>query len=186
MSHEPTEREVIKAQVNRAEVVEHIAQAIPEDGTTQVLPGLYFNCVSIPTQPHSGVSEPTFCVIAQGSKEVLLGDNRYRYDPAHYLLPTVELPTISQVIDVSKEQPYLSLRLKLDPNLVSSVIIEAGQPSSRNQANVRAIDVSPLDANLLDAVVRLVRLLDAPCGSSDSRTTDYTGNYLPTFGGGTE
>jgi AraC-like DNA-binding protein len=101
-------------------------------------------------------------VIAQGSKEVLLGDSRYRYDPAHYCLATVELPVVSQVIEASAERPYLSLRLDLDPALVGAVMVEAGHLSLRNGGDVRAIDVSPLDARLLDAVVRLVRLVDSP------------------------
>jgi AraC-like DNA-binding protein len=101
-------------------------------------------------------------VIAQGSKEVLLGTDRYQYDPMHYLLATVELPITSQILEASKEQPYLSLRLDLDPILVGSVMVEAGHPSSHSRAGVKAIDVSLLDADLLDAVVRLVRLLDAP------------------------
>ncbi len=54
------------------------------------------------------------------------------------------------------------LRLELDPALVGSVMVEAGHLSSRNRGDVRAMDVSPLDANLLDAAVRLVRLLDSP------------------------
>jgi len=101
-------------------------------------------------------------VIAQGSKEVLLGDSRYRYDPSHYLLATVELPRVSQVLEASKERPYLSLRLELAPTLVSSVMVEAGHAEPRDHADVRAIDVSPLDGHLLDAFVRLVRLLDSP------------------------
>jgi AraC-like DNA-binding protein len=109
-----------------------------------------------------GVSDPAFCVIAQGSKEVLLGDNRYRYDPSHYLIATVELPTVSHVLEASTERPYLSLRLELDPTLVNSVMVEAGHSAPPGQADVRAIDVSPLDAGLLDAVVRLVRLLESP------------------------
>jgi AraC-like DNA-binding protein len=112
--------------------------------------------------PVHSVVEPSVCVIAQGSKEVLLGDSRYRYDPSQYLLATVELPRVSQVLEASKERPYLSLRLELAPTLVGSVMVEADHPSPRDQADVRAIDVSPLDVNLLDAFVRLVRLLDSP------------------------
>jgi AraC-like DNA-binding protein len=87
---------------------------------------------------------------------------RYRYDPLHYLLATIELPSVSQVVEASKERPYLSLRLELPPTLVSSVLLEAEYTSPSKQADARAIDVSLLDGNLLDAAVRLVRLLDAP------------------------
>jgi AraC-like DNA-binding protein len=80
----------------------------------------------------------------------------------HYLLATVELPITSQILEASKEQPFLSLRLDLDPTLVGSVMVEAGYPSLQSRANVKAIDVSPLGTNLLDAMVRLVKLLDSP------------------------
>jgi AraC-like DNA-binding protein len=146
----------------REELAERIARALPEDGAVEPLKGLHLNRSSTPTGPLYGVSKPSFCVIAQGSKEVLLGDSRYRYDPAHYLLATVELPVVGQVIEASAEQPYLSLRLELDPALVGSVMVEAGHLSARSQGDVRALDVSPLDAELLDATVRLLRLLGSP------------------------
>jgi AraC-like DNA-binding protein len=101
-------------------------------------------------------------VIAQGSKQVLLGESRYRYDPFHYLLTTIDLPYAGQILEASKARPYLSLRLELAPTIVSSVMVEAGHAQPRDQANVRAISVSLLDGKLLDAVVRLTRLLDAP------------------------
>ncbi|MEP0891380.1 AraC family transcriptional regulator [Leptolyngbya sp. NM2-A1] len=108
------------------------------------------------------VSIPAFCVIAQGSKEVLLGSDRYQYDPMHYLLGTVELPIASRILEATQEKPYLGLRLDLDSTLVGSAMVEAGYPSSQRGASVKAIAVSSLNANLLDAVVRLVRLIDSP------------------------
>ncbi|HEY9906611.1 MAG TPA: AraC family transcriptional regulator [Thermosynechococcaceae cyanobacterium] len=155
-------READRAQANRNELAERIAEAIRQDGTIEPLKGLHFNRSSSPSECIHSVSVPAFCVIAQGSKEVLLGSNHYQYDPMHYLLATVELPITSQILEASPEKPYLSLRLDLDSTLASSVMVEAGYPSSRNGADVKAIDVSPLDANLLDAIVRLVRLLDSP------------------------
>ncbi|HEY9608762.1 AraC family transcriptional regulator [Allocoleopsis sp.] len=162
MNDPQAKREADRAQANRDELTEWIAQAILHDGTIEPLKGLHFNRASSPSECLHSVSIPAFCAIAQGSKEVLLGSDRYQYDPMHYLLATVELPIVSQILEASKAQPYLSLRLDLDPTLVGSVMVEAGYPSSRSRADVKAIDVSPLDANLLDAVVRLVRLLDSP------------------------
>ena len=155
-------READRAQANRAELTERIAQVIRQDGTIEPLKGVHFNRSSSPSECIYSLSVPAFCVIAQGSKEVLLGSDRYQYDPMHYLLATVELPVTSQILEASKVQPYLSLRLDLDPTLVGSVMVEAGHPLSRSRAEVKAIDVSPLDAKLLDAAVRLVRLLDSP------------------------
>jgi AraC-like DNA-binding protein len=155
-------REVDRAQANREELVERLARAIHADGTVNPLPGLQFRRASAPTELGPGVAHPSFCVVAQGSKEVLLGDRRYRYDPAQYLIATIELPVASRIIEASPEHPYLGVILALDPTLVGSVLVGAGQLMPRGRADVRAIDVSPLDVGLLDAVVRLVRLLDAP------------------------
>ncbi|MEH2076662.1 MAG: AraC family transcriptional regulator [Nostoc sp.] len=92
MNDPQTKRKVDRAQANRDELTERIAQAIHHDGTIEPLKGLHFNRASSPSECVHSVSIPAFCAIAQGSKEVLLGSDRYQYDPAHYLLAMVELP----------------------------------------------------------------------------------------------
>jgi AraC-like DNA-binding protein len=144
-------------------LLERIARAVPNDGRAEPLKGLGLLRESSTEELVHSVSVPAFCVIAQGSKQVIVGDDSYQYDPMHYLLVTAELPIATYVLQASEEQPYLSLVLRLDPTLVGSAMVEAGHvPPPRNQADVRAMSVSPLDAGLLDAVVRLVRLLDTP------------------------
>ncbi|MBD2108714.1 AraC family transcriptional regulator [Nodosilinea sp. FACHB-13] len=155
-------REVARSQADREELTERIAGAIAHDGVIEPLKGLFFYRTSFPSKCLHSVSIPSFCVIAQGSKEVLLGSDRYQYDPMHYLLGTVELPIASRILEATQEKPYLGLRLDLDPTLVGSVMVEAGYPSAQRGVSVKAIDVSPLDTDLLDATVRLVRLLDSP------------------------
>jgi AraC-like DNA-binding protein len=162
MTRRQSEHEVQRAHASREELVARIARAVRDDGTATPLDGLLLRRASSPTELGHGVSYPALCVIAQGSKEILLGDRRYRYDPAHYLIVTAALPIASRITEASEERPYLSLVLKLDPALVGSVMVEAGRPASRGQSAVTAIAVSPLDESLLDAVVRLVRLLDSP------------------------
>ena len=148
---------------NRDELVRRIARAVREDGRVRPLKGLMLHRESSPAEcaQHS-ISSAAFCVIAQGSKDVFLGDDRYHYDPMHYLLATAELPVASHITEATPERPFLSLCIKLDPALVSSVMVEAKYTSSHKRANVRAMNVSALDAGLLDAIVRLVRLLDTP------------------------
>ena len=160
---EAEQREELQAKLNREELAERIARAVPEDGDREPIRGVHLVRVSRTTEPVHGVAYPSFCVIAQGTKEIHLGEERYHYDPYHYLLATVELPILIQQVRGSPDQPYLSLRLDLDAAIVASVMIEAGMPSPRRETgSVRAIDVSSLDASLLDATVRLVRLVDAP------------------------
>jgi AraC-like DNA-binding protein len=162
MNRPHSESEAHTAQANCEELVERIARAIREEGTAVPLEGLMLRRASSPTELGHGVSYPALCVIAQGSKEVLLGDERYCYDANRYLITTAALPIASRVTGASEERPYLGVVLRLDPALVGSVMVEAGQPAPREHAAVRAFDVSPLDAGLLDAVVRLLRLLDSP------------------------
>jgi AraC-like DNA-binding protein len=151
-----------RVQARRDELVERLTRAVPRDGRDEPLKGLHLRRESSPVECAPTISDPVFCVIAQGSKEILLGDERYQYDPLHYLLVTAELPIVSQIVEASRERPFLSLYVRLNPSLVSAVMVEAGHISSPSRANVRAINVSALDASLLDAVVRLVRLLDTP------------------------
>lgn len=162
INNQQAKRDADKTEANRDELTERIAQAIHHEGTIEPLKGLHFNRSSLPSELCHSISIPAFCVIAQGSKEILLGNDCYHYDPMHYLLATVELPIVSQILAASKVRPYLSLRLDLDPTLVGSVMVEAGYSSLRSNINVKAIEVNPLCLNLLDAVVRLVRLLDSP------------------------
>ena len=162
MIHPQSEREVRMAQASREELVERVARAVGEDGAVEAPGGLRLLRQSSPTPKDHGVSSPAFCVIAQGSKEVLLGDDCYRYDADHYLITAAALPTVTRVTEASEERPYLGVVLGLDPALVGSVMVEASLPAPREHAGVRAFDVSPLDAGLLDAVVRLVGLLDSP------------------------
>lgn len=165
--HAMVERENQRMQANCEELAGRIAQALPADGHAEPLPGVHLFRATSSLIPVHSVVKPSFCVIAQGSKEVLLGDSRYQYDTAHYLITTLEMPRVSKVLEASPERPYLSFLLELTPALVSSVMIEAGVSAPPRLSDpvtnhARAIDVSQLDVNLQDAVLRLVRLLDAP------------------------
>ena len=153
-----SEREAHRAQTNREELVERLMRILPKDGAAEPLEGLLFSRASAPTGLGHSVFFPAFCVIAQGRKEILLGDNRYWDHPAHYLIATAELPIASRITEASPERPYLNVILKLDSRLVSSVMVEADHGAPHSQSLLTAIDVSPLDASLLDAVLRLVRV----------------------------
>ncbi len=162
INHQQAEREVQWMQANREELVERIGRTMRQDGTAQPLPGLHLYRHSFPLEQVYSIVEPSFCVVAQGSKEFLLDERRYRYDPFNYLLVTVDLPYAGQVLEASPERPFLCLRLDLTPALVGEVMVEVGHVSPAEPADVRAITVSPMDGHLLDAMVRVSRLLDAP------------------------
>ena len=116
--------------------------------SVEPLNGLTLHRASAPTALAHGVSFPSLCLIAQGSKEILLGDKRYRYDPAHYLIATVALPYATSITEASEERPYLGFVLRLDPTVVGSVLVEVGHVAPRRHASMTAIDVSLLSAGM--------------------------------------
>jgi AraC-like DNA-binding protein len=139
-----------------------LMKLVPQEGTFTPVEGLQLNRYSSPTGLYHSVFFPAFCVIAQGRKEVLLGDQLYWYDPAHYLIATDGLPISSRVTVASVDSPYLSIIVTLDPALVASVMVESGNANQLNRSLVAGINVSPLDDGLLDATFRLVKLLESP------------------------
>ncbi len=156
------ERDVERGRVNQAELADGIARHLPRDGTVEAAPGVFLNRCSVPSGPVLRVAVPSLCVIAQGSKEVLLGAERYRYDEAHYLLVSAEVPLEGYVVEASKDHPYLSVRVHLPPDVVTAVLIEAHLLGPGNDGAARAVAVNQLGADLLDAVVRIVRLVESP------------------------
>ena len=153
-------RPMDRSEIERQELAGVIRRALPRDGRVEMQPGLTLFRVSTPTEPVYGVSESSFCVIAQRAKHVMLGEDRFRYDPNHYLISTVGLPTISQIDVASSEEPYLGLRLILDPAVVTSTMVESGLVHRQNDGGVKAIGVSALDSDLLNTCLRLVPLLE--------------------------
>src|SRR5947209_17964817 len=107
----PSEREAVLLQTSREELVERIGRIMRQDGSAHPLPGLHLYRHSIPLEQVYSLVEPSVCVVAQGSKEFLLGEKRYCYDPFHYLFVTVDLTYVGQVLVVSPVHVFISLRL---------------------------------------------------------------------------
>src|SRR5918911_871759 len=162
MNRQEAEFEKRKMQINREELIERMIRIAPENSVSEVFPAIFIYRSSKPTESDISVLKPAFCIIAQGSKDVLLNDELFHYDSGSYLISTLDLPVKSSVVEASPEKPYLNLRIDLDPAVVAEVAIESGIETKKSRATVKAMDVSPVDADLLDAALRLVKLLDAP------------------------
>ena len=127
------ERETQREQSNREELVERIMRLLPANGDREPIKGVRLARSTATGEPKYGVSDATFCITAQGSKEVFLGGHRYQYDPYNYLLATAELPIVSRVLAGSPQQPYLGLYIVIEPALVASVMVEMNLLSPRSQ-----------------------------------------------------
>ncbi|SNS69978.1 AraC-type DNA-binding protein [Sphingomonas laterariae] len=134
------------------------------DGTHETaIPRLMLVRSSRPTEPAHAIAEPALCLVAQGRKVAMLGDGIYRYDRARYLLVSADLPLIGHVTEASAERPYLCVRLGLDRTLLSSLVVEmAAGARPAPTGTPPGLMLTPVAAELADAVARLVALLDRP------------------------
>src|SRR3984893_14052085 len=80
------------------------------------IPGLHLSRYSSPTQPGQGVQCPTLAIVAQGTKQLMLGDETFTYDPGHYLVVSLDLPLSGRITAASKAKPFLGMSLDLDVN----------------------------------------------------------------------
>jgi len=124
------------------------------------VPGLSLFRRHEPTEPLTGMYEPSVCLVAQGAKRVQLGDEIYVYDAQHYLLTSVHLPTVVQIIEASQERPYLGLRLKFDLHEVSQLMADSNLPPPRSQESSRGMATGEVTLPLVSAFLRLIELLD--------------------------
>lgn len=115
-----------------------------------------------PTGPITGMYEPSVCLIAQGAKRVRLGDDTYLYDQHHYLITSVHLPTVVQIVEASPEKPYLGLRLMLDLREISQLMVDSSLPQPRAQLSSRGMATGEVTLPLLTAFQRLIDLLTEP------------------------
>jgi AraC-like DNA-binding protein len=132
------------------------------DQPLTAIQGLSLHRREEPSEPISIMYEPRICVIAQGAKRVLLGDDTYIYDEQHFLISSMDLPTVVQVIRASREKPYLGLVLRLDQREISQLMADSNLPQPRVQQSSRGMATGEVTLPLLAAFQRLVDLLAEP------------------------
>ncbi len=149
-------------QQQQSELAALIAQNSSADGVhATVIAQLFLIRASQPTAPLHVLHEPALCIVAQGKKEVMLADELYLYGSGQYLVVSLTLPITGQVIEATPIAPYLCLRLDLEPGELGALLLEAGLNSDNSQPR-RGLSLSPVSPQLLDAAIRLVRLLETP------------------------
>ncbi|HUL94812.1 MAG TPA: AraC family transcriptional regulator [Usitatibacter sp.] len=126
------------------------------------IPGLTVHRASEPSPMRMfGVQNPCICVIAQGAKRVMLGDDIYMYDRAQFLAASVDLPVSGQIVQASEESPFLSLKLDVDPKEVAALLLEAPDRLNGEAPPARGLYVSRSDPEMVESFVRLLRLLES-------------------------
>jgi AraC-like DNA-binding protein len=136
----------------------------PHDGTFVLsIPGLHasrYSCVT-PGCVH-GLNLPCLSIIAQGAKTVIVGQETYQYDYARMLVYSVALPVAAQITQASPSEPYLSLRVDLEPQKIAELVLKVfphGVPPSQERS---AVYITPVNESLVNAAIRLMECLPQP------------------------
>ena len=113
--------------------------------------------------PEYSLTEPLLVVMAQGGKRLMLGDRVFEYRAGDCLVVAANVPVTGHYLDVTAQAPALGVGLVLRPAAVAGLVLQT--PSERRQrvpADASALATGPAGPELLDAVVRMLRLLDHP------------------------
>ncbi|MGZ9928493.1 AraC family transcriptional regulator [Streptomyces sp. NC-S4] len=132
---------------------------------TTAIDGVLISKVDRPEPPAPSMSGTVLAVIAQGAKRLALGDRVYEYGAGQYLVASVDLPVTGQFTRADPDRPALGFGLVLEPSAIAELLLRAGPagtPRSGSAAAPSGMAVSDAPPALLDAVVRMLRLLDEP------------------------
>lgn len=145
-----------------------IAAYAPHDGSFELrVPGLHAIRLSrVNKECVHAVRLPSLCIAAQGAKTIIVGQDVYEYDPTRMIVFSVALPVAGQVTQASHSEPYLALKLDLDPHKIAELVLRVfphGLPPAQERS---AVYITPVDENIVNATTRLMECLANPGDAS--------------------
>jgi AraC-like DNA-binding protein len=147
-----------------AKLARLIAAYAPHDGSFEMrIPGLYASRFSrINKECVHALRLPCLSIIAQGAKTVIVGQEVYEYDPSRMLVYSVALPVAAQVTQASHSEPYLSLRMDLEPHKIAELVLKVFPQGLPPVSERSAVYVTPVDASMVNCAIRLMECLAQP------------------------
>lgn len=124
--------------------------------------GLSLHRWETPTEPTSYMLAPSICLIGQGKKRLVLGEDVFVYDTHHYLITSVDLPVVTQIIQASPDKPYLGLTMEMDLRVIARLMLDYHIPSASKGKDRLGVAVSEVTTPLLETFIRLLDLLEQP------------------------
>lgn len=136
----------------------------PHDGIFHMrIPGLHITRRSRTyTELVHGVQQSALCLVAQGAKSVMVGRDVYEYEPSRMVVYSVDVPVAAQVTRASLSEPYLCLRLDLDPQKIANLVLKVYPQGPPPVHDSRAVFIGQASASILNAAIRLLELMGQP------------------------
>jgi AraC-like DNA-binding protein len=147
-----------------AKLARLIAAYAPHDGTFEMrVPGLYVSRLSrISGECVHALRLPCLSIIAQGAKTVIVGQEAYQYDLSRMIVYSVALPVAAQVTQASHSEPYLALRLDLDPHKIAELVLKVYPHGLSPVQERKAVYIAAVDVSIVNAAIRLMECLAQP------------------------
>jgi AraC-like DNA-binding protein len=114
------------------------------------------------TLPHHGLYRSALCLVAQGAKQAIFGENTFHYDEMQALVVSVEMPILGNIVRADDDVPYLGLILEFDTRLMRDVLDQLDDPPKPTSDNGPGVFVQDVGGQLADSVLRLLELLETP------------------------
>lgn len=146
--------------VDLAQVIAHHARMAGDHVTA--FPPLSLHRRDALTEPVNCIYGLGLGVMLQGEKQIMLGGRVLNYGPGHAMLTTIDSAIVSHVTRATKREPFLALLLKLDASLITLLASEMKLSQLKEDHADEAVPIEQLDRDLIDALHRLVELLDSP------------------------
>jgi AraC-like DNA-binding protein len=142
---------------------EKLARLMPKPGDVPVpFGGVCLHRWHTPTRPNPVVYQPVLIVLAQGRKSIKFGEQVFSVQEGGYFVAGVDIPMASSMHDTSPENPYLSLTINLDGSLITQMAAEIPRTEGSYDSYFRSAMLAEMDADLMDAILRLVELIERP------------------------
>jgi AraC-like DNA-binding protein len=109
-----------------------------------------------------GVQRSALCLVAQGVKSVMVGPDVYQYEPSRMAVYSVDVPVAAQVTRASPSEPYLCLKLELDPQRIANLVLRVYPQGPPALTAGRAVYVGQADPGILNAATRLLEAMVQP------------------------
>ncbi len=151
-------------EADTAKLARLIAAYAPHDGSFDLpIPGLHASRYSrVNSECVHALGLPSLCIAAQGTKTVIVGHDVYEYDGTRMIVFSVALPVAAQVTQASHSEPYLALKLDLEPHKIAELVLKVfphGLPPAQERT---AVYIAPVDESIVNAATRLMECMAEP------------------------
>ncbi|GGG57936.1 AraC family transcriptional regulator [Paenibacillus radicis (ex Gao et al. 2016)] len=149
---------------NLGQLIELAERITTADGSTRtIIPYLIIDRHSHERPPIPCLLMPSFCLFLQGTKKLHFGKNIFYAHPGDFLASIIDLPGTSQVVQATKESPFIGLRIDFTTQEIASVMLSAGiKVKPKDKKLSTGAFIGKYNADFLELLIRLLKLTSKP------------------------